>query len=134
VLYPYGRGCSYDCTTDIKLFAKHAALMLKRAGSKQGRRYQQSPEWIFALYTYEMKRMIGGIAYRANNPAMDDVQDQEGIAASITVEHMTEVLGCLTTTVDETTSSIEQPTPSLTSDQLQAHIRRMTPYSRALSG
>jgi hypothetical protein len=79
--------------------------MLKRAGGKQGRRYQQCPEWIFALYTYEMKRMVGGIAYRANNPAMDDVQDREGVAASITVQHMTEVLGRLTTTVDETANT-----------------------------
>jgi primosomal replication protein N len=44
VLYPYGRGCPYDRTTDIKTFARHAALMLKRAGGKQGRRYQQCPE------------------------------------------------------------------------------------------
>jgi hypothetical protein len=40
VLYPYGRGCPYDRASDIKSFAKHAAPILKRAGAKQGRRYQ----------------------------------------------------------------------------------------------
>ena len=46
-IYPYGRGCAYNPKTDSNNLADSGKLMLERGGGKQGRRYQQEPNFIF---------------------------------------------------------------------------------------
>jgi hypothetical protein len=52
--------------------------MLKRGGGKQGRRYQQEPNF-FLLYKLTMQQKIGGIALKAEDVKLDNLDLPETI-------------------------------------------------------
>ena len=47
--------------------------MLKRGEGKQGRRYQQEPNWYFLLYKLTMQQKIGGVAFKAEDATLDNL-------------------------------------------------------------
>jgi hypothetical protein len=64
-LYPFGRGGPSDFLFKIGSTSKYHRHVLRRGGGKDGRRFQNHTGSIFATYTYEIKRRIGGLAYAA---------------------------------------------------------------------
>lgn len=74
-LYPYGRGCPSDKQSLFLSKAKYAKHMLCLGGGPQPRRFQQSSKFIFTMYTMEMRRKIGGVAYVAQRKNLDGSEE-----------------------------------------------------------
>ena len=64
-LYPSGCGCSSDKSCSIVSNAKYAKHMLCLGGGPSARRFQQSAGFIFDMYSMEMRRKLGGVAFVA---------------------------------------------------------------------
>jgi hypothetical protein len=64
-LYPYGRGCPSDKSCGMLSNAKYIKHMLCLGGGPSARRFQQSAGFIFNMYTMEMRRKLGGVAFVA---------------------------------------------------------------------
>ena len=64
-LYPYGYGGPSDDFFPFRHMSDYHCHILRRGGGQSGRRFQNNAGSIFATYTYEMKRKVGGIAFAA---------------------------------------------------------------------
>jgi len=124
-IYPYGRGCAYNPNTDLNNLADHGKLMLKRGGGKQGRRYQQEPNFYFLLYKLTMQQKIGGIALKAEDARLDNLDLPE----TITIGEVKDI-------VDHLHSDPVSPQTDkyLTDAQINKYLKRMVPYSSGLKG
>ena len=124
-IYPYGRGCAYDTTTNSNNLTDHAKLMLKRGGGKQGRRYQHEPNWYFLLYKLTMQQKIGGVALKAEDATLDNLHLPETIN-----------IGEVKDIVDHLHSDAVSPqTEKYLSDaQINKYLKRMVPFSSGLKG
>ena len=124
-IYPYGRGCAYNPNTDSNNLADHGKLMLKRGGGKQGRRYQQEPNFYFLLYKLTMQQKIGGIALKAEDARLDNLDLPE----TITIGEVKDI-------VDHLHSDPVSPQKDkyLTDAQINKYLKRMVPYSSGLKG
>ena len=87
-LYPYGFGCPSDPNSKLPNLRAHSKQMLMRGGGPNGRRFQQDPSWYFAVYHYESRRKIGGIASRAHNPLFDHIANPEAVISSTLLSQM----------------------------------------------
>ena len=126
-IYPYGRGCAYNPKTYSNNLADHGKLMLKRGEGKQGRRYQQEPNWFFLLYKLllyklTMQQKIGGVAFKAEDATLDNLHLPETIN-----------IGEVKDTVDHLHSDAVTD-KYLTDAQINKFLKRMVPYSSGLKG
>ena len=99
--------------------------MLKRGGGKQGRRYQQEPNSYFLLYKLTMQQKIGGIALKAEDERLDNLDLPE----TITIGEVKDI-------VDHLHSDPVSPQTDkyLTDAQINEYFKRMVPYSSGLKG
>ena len=153
-LYPYGYGCPSDPHTNIKDLAEYAKHMMQRGGGPDGRRFQKCPNFYFAVYHYESRRKVGGIAYEAKNENLDAIDptltadklrqvmskiesddqhtSKEGVLESnnSTISNTTSVNNDMeiSRSLDETT------TAEMTKEEFNRYVNRMTVYGKSLPG
>ena len=72
-IYPYGKGCAYSVNTNSNNLSGHAKIMLKRGGYKQGKQYQQEPNWYFLIDKFVMQQKIGGVGLKAEDQTLDNL-------------------------------------------------------------
>lgn len=138
-LYPYGRGCPSDKSCGMISNAKYAKHMLCLGGGPLARRFQQSAGFIFNMYTTEMRRKLGGVAYIAQKknldgsvtidqpPTISDVRNMLDILQqSVSAGH--DVGNVMRTEVAESTLN------KYDEFEMQKMIRRLIPYSQSLQG
>lgn len=137
-LYPYGRGCPSDkwCrTTSIAKYVKH---MLCLGGGPCPRRFQQSSQFIFSVYNFEMKRKIGGVAFIAQKKNFDGSPDVLEEAPSIS--DMNNLLHYLNPATSSDLRSVSSGNVKISANnkhdeqEMQRLIRRLVPYSQSLQG
>lgn len=144
-LYPYGRGCPSDKSCGGISNAKYVKHMLCLGGGPSARRFQQSSSFIFCMYTMEMKRKLGGVAYTAQKKHLDGsiavVSEPPNICD---INHL---LAYLEDTVVNDYNvpalklgrSSETSTDGLSNNQYDERemlklIKRLIPYSQSLQG
>ena len=71
-IFPYGRGCPSDINCNMISMANYTKHMLCLGGGPDARRFQQNAKFIFSMYTMEMRRKIGGVAYLAQRKDYDE--------------------------------------------------------------
>ena len=76
-LYPYGMGGPSGGEFSFKHLSNYHCHVLKCGGARQGRRFQNNSGFIFAAYTYEMKRKVGGMAFAATRDEQVPTGDEE---------------------------------------------------------
>lgn len=135
-LYPYGRGCPSDKNCQNMSMSKYIKHMLCLGGGPQPRRFQQNSKFIFTLYTMEMKRKLGGVAYVAQKSSLDDEPE-----VAPTIKEINELLAYLDVNDQQRNDISEHIGVSETSTdqcsnekQMQKLIQRLVPYSNSLQG
>lgn len=131
-LFPYGRGCPSDINGSNITMGVHCAHMLCRGGGPNPRSFQNSTNYIFTMYTMEMKRKIGGVAYIAEKKILDESQEED---APPTAEQVLKLLSYLendvgvisSTTADITSNQIHH-------DEMKRLLNRLIPYAKGLQG
>lgn len=136
VLFPFGRGCPSDVKstfTDVRL---HSQKMLRRGGGPQGRRFQQTPNYYFTIYSYLIKQRIGGIALLAQKTALDGTAQPENIPTIGEVNQLQRYLGSTTAINDSDDNQPFQNKQSKPHDMVQIKklISRLVPYSKHMQG
>lgn len=132
-LFPYGRGCPSDPKSTVSCFADHCRLMLRRAGGNEGRRFQNDPNYYFSMYSYEVKRKVGGVAFQAQKEQLDE--HDESWVEDVTAGQMKEIIDYVeeaTQTTPEILSKVKEK--ELTADEIKKYISRMVPFSTSLKG
>ena len=122
--------------------------MLCQGGGPNARRFKQSAKYEFTMYTMEMRRKIGGIAFVAqkktkNSPIVEDVSVP-------TVEDIDRLLAYLTDTIDDSYSdkvinstelqqdsntlqhNVISANPKCNEQEMQRLIQRLVPYSQSM--
>jgi hypothetical protein len=100
--------------------------MLKRGGGKQGRRCQQEPNFYFLLYKLTMQQKIGGIALKAEDARLDNLDLPE----TITIGEVKDIVDHL-----HRDPVSPQTDKYLTDAQINnKYLKRMVPYSSGLKG
>jgi hypothetical protein len=162
-LFPYGRGCPTDPCTQLSNWGQHSKLMLSRGLPAGLRRFQQEPNYYFAVLAYEMRRKVGGVAYQAQHEEYDhDVHENDVTVSTMLslIEYVEEMKGTVETEstveastlaaatvgVSSTTPNVStiaaasplDPTPhtvpTVSPEQLKRFIARMVPYGNSLKG
>lgn len=143
-LFPYGRGCPSDANCNDISMANYIKHMLCFGGGPDPRRFQQNAKLIFSMYTMEMRRKIGGVAYLAQRKEHDEqVMDE-----SPNIKDVNELLSYLDTSNngDEVLTNLNGVTHSLSSDplrnaesrnrvaEMEKLIKKLIPYSQSLQG
>jgi hypothetical protein len=136
LLFPYGRGGPSDPSATKIEFHKFVKRVLEMGPICCERRFQNNSSFLFAAYTTEMRRKIGGVCARVANlkPNISNLNDTEDVAAEdesedfqdITVKDMTDVICYL-----------NEPTSCQSSSggrNVQRVLRRLTPFSESLKG
>jgi hypothetical protein len=143
-LFPYGRGCPSDKLSSGITMAKYVKHMLCMGGGPNARRFQQSSKFIFTLYTMEMKRKIGGVAYIAQRKNLDgsEVEKEEPPNISDINQLLSYLGGPINQGVvsGDNESTTQQPISTESTDanynerEMQKLINRLIPYSKSLQG
>lgn len=137
-LYPYGRGCPTDKWCRSTSVAKYVKHMLCLGGGPCPRRFQQSSQFIFAVYNSEMKRKIGGVAYIAQKKCFDGSPLVLDEAPSIS--DMNNLLQYLNPDISSLPQTIRHGNVEFSANnkhdekEMQKLIRRLVPYSQSLQG
>ena len=90
-IYPYGRGCPGDSNCNAISMANYVKHMLCLGGGPDARRFQQNAKFIFTMYTMEMRRKIGGVAFLAQRKGYDN----ESIDDAPSIKDINELLSYL---------------------------------------
>jgi hypothetical protein len=131
-LFPYGRGCPSDINgCDITMGA-HCAHMLCRGGGPNPRSFQNCTNYIFTMYTMEMKRKIGGVAYITEKKYLNESQEED---KPPTAEEILKLLSYL----EDDGSVIRNITSDITAnemhhDEMKRLLNRLIPYAKGLQG
>jgi hypothetical protein len=141
-LFPYGRGCPTDVNSKIKSIGYHCKLMLSRGGGPHGRAFQNSTNYIFTMYSLEMKRRIGGVAWTTQRKNISESSinevDSEPIVAEIeTLLSYLENNNVLENVIDREGGSPDVERLSrdeIIQDQMEKLMKRLIPYSKYLQG
>ena len=109
-LYPYGFGCPSDPYSKLKQLKPYVQHILQRGGGPQGRRFQSTPHFYFAVYHYESRRNIGSIAYQAQNEELDTAGPQ------LTALRLRQLISRIDSTNVNSTSTITETRIDLTNE------------------
>lgn len=90
-LYPYGRGGPGDDNYRVANMAEYFKHTLRRGGGKDGRRFQNNAAFIFAAYTYVIRKQISGMSYAATRD--DSTATTKALTSQAVVSTL---LDCLT--------------------------------------
>jgi hypothetical protein len=110
MLFPFGRGCPSDKNSKLSDIRLHSQKMLKRGGGPNPRRFQQSPNYYFTVYSYLMKQKIGGIAALAQKHNLDGTALPENLPTVGEINDLLDYLG--DTTTNEEVERIESESKS----------------------
>ena len=131
ILFPFGRGCPSDKNSKLNDIKSHSKKMLKRGGGPDGRRFQQSPNYYFTVYSYIMKQKIGGIASLAQR------HDHDGTSLP-TVGEINELMDFFSNNPrydeSERIETDKQGDVSYDMVRIKKLISRLVPYSRHAQG
>jgi hypothetical protein len=137
ILFPYGRGCPSDRDTKLSDMSLHSQKMLKRGGGPNPRRFQQTPNYYFTVYSYLMKQKIGGIATLAQKRNLDGTALPEDLPTVGEINDLLDYLGD-TTSADEVeriqSESKSDGQSTYDMDKIKKLISRLVPYSRHAQG
>jgi hypothetical protein len=121
--------------------ARHVKYMLCMGGGPNARRFQQSSKYIFTLYTMEMKRKIGGVAYVAQRKNLDGSEvDKEEPPNMSDINKLLSYLGGPIDQDELSGGKAFTPQRTVTTDnnynekEMQQLIKRLIPYSKSLQG
>jgi hypothetical protein len=137
MLFPFGRGCPSDKNSKLSDIRLHSQKMLKKGGGPNPRRFQQSPNYYFTVYSYLMKQKIGGIAALAQKHNLDGTALPENLPTVGEINDLLDYLG--DTTTNEEVERIESESKSdgqstYDMDKIKKLISRLVPYSRHAQG
>jgi len=126
ILFPYGRGGPSDPSLITLKFKDFVASVLQRGGCSQGRRFQNCAPFVFAAYTIEMRRKIGGVASRASEckPQCEEDSTETG---DVTVEDMTKL-------IDHLKENRHYDPGATATPAIKMLLSRLTPFSESLKG
>ena len=141
-LYPYGRGCPSDKSCGMLSNAKYVKHMLCLGGGPSARRFQQSAGFIFNMYTMEMRRKLGGVAFVAQKKNLDSTAPLEEVPNISDINNLLNYLEESLVSAQETlkSSNVSSDTAmNKLSDkyderEMQKLIKRLIPYSQSLQG
>ena len=139
-LYPYGRGCPSDKWSGMITNAKYTKHMLCLGGGPSARRFQQSAGFIFNMYTTEMRRKLGGVAFVAQKKNLDGTIT---VDQPPTISDIKNLLGILRESLSNSSehvdvSDIHNAAATTSSShkfderEMQKMIKRLIPYSQSL--
>ena len=126
ILFPYGRGGPSDVSKMSFKFRDFIVTVLERGGCSDGRRFQNCAPFLFAAYTIEMRRKIGGVATRASNFKDNEGLDHED-TNEITVGDMKKLISHLKE------NNAFDPSTKATPD-IKKLLSRLTPFADSLKG
>ena len=143
-IFPYGRGCPSDENCHFITMANYIKHMLCLGGGPDPRRFQKNAKLIFCMYSMEMRRKIGGVAYLAQRKEYDE----QCIDASPNIKDINELLSYLDVSntggdvrngndvlhenLNVEPSSNGESTNRVT--EMEKLIKRLIPYSKSLQG
>lgn len=142
-IFPYGRGCPSDVNCNMITMANYTKHMLCLGGGPDARRFQQNAKFIFSMYTMEMRRKIGGVAYLAQRKDYDEqsnddtpnIKDINELLSYLDVTKNTEVnndnVGAADHLIADPVGNSEAINRATEMEKL---IKRLIPYSNALQG
>lgn len=141
-LYPYGRGCPSDKSCGVISTAKYTKHMLCLGGGPFARRFQQSAGFIFNMYTTEMRRKLGGVAFVAQKKNLDGTITVDEPPTISDVKNLLSILresvsnGCENIDVRNVCSAAVTSSivPKFEEREMQKMIKRLIPYSQSLQG
>lgn len=141
-LFPFGRGDPTDVNSKVKSIGSHCRLMLTRGGGPNGRAFQNSTNYIFTIYTLEMKRRIGGVAWTKQRKNLSEATINETESEPIVSTINTLLSYLQSDTVRESVISREGDNPDVSRlsqddiirDQMEKLMKRLIPYSKHLQG
>ena len=145
-LYPYGRGCPSDRSCGSISVAKYTKHMLCLGGGPSPRRFQQSSNFIFTVYTMEMKRKLGGVAFVAQKKNFDGSVLEPEIVPNISdMNNLLLYLDKSSQSGHQISPTNEIPANNLVQGdnilinkhdekEMQNLIKRLIPYSQSLQG
>ena len=141
-LYPYGRGCPSDKSCGMISNAKYTKHMLCLGGGPSARRFQQSAGFIFNMYSMEMRRKLGGVAFVAQKKNFDGTSEVEEVP---NISDINKLLSYLEESISTAVES--DGLTNVLSDasanalpfkhderEMQKLIKRLIPYSNSLQG
>ena len=143
-IYPHGRGCPSDSNCNVISMANYVKHMLCLGGGPDARRFQQNAKFIFTMYTMEMRRKIGGVAFLAQRKDYDE----ESMDDAPSIKDINELLSYLESSSYGTEDSNDkvEATVKSTADspvdsenyqrvaEMEKLIKRLIPYSKSLQG
>lgn len=143
-IYPYGRGCPSDPNCNVISMANYIKHMLCLGGGPDARRFQQNAKFIFTMYTMEMRRKIGGVAFIAQRKEYDC----ESTDDAPNIKDINELLSYLDSTrnssdvtndnVGSAVNSTIDPMVTFEDNnrviEMEKLIKRLIPYSKSLQG
>jgi len=127
MLFPYGHGGPSDPRNQLKNFGEYVKSVLSRGGGHGSRRFQNSPQFIFAAFTMEMRRKIGGVSATAAKNSMLNKSQMNQKDDVVTVKDMTDILTFLNGGVSSNDTSALTPS-------IKDLLQRLTPFSKGLKG
>jgi hypothetical protein len=131
-LFPYGRGCPSDINGSNITMGEHSAHMLCRCGGPNPRSFQNCTNYIFTMYTMEMKRKIGGVAYIAEKKSLDESQGEDDPP---TAEEILKLLSYLEDDVGVASNITTNIAPNeVHHDEMKRLLNRLVPYAKGLQG
>ena len=132
-LFPYGRGCPSDVNGTKITMRAHSAHMLCRGGGPNPRSFQNCTNYIFTMYTMEMKRKIGGVAYIAERKYLDGSREEEDTPP--TAEEILNLLSYLEDDVGVTNNMTSNITNNdIHREEMRHLLNRLIPYAKGLQG
>jgi len=129
LLFPYGRGGPSDrgnAFDGISSFAQH---VLKRGGTKSGRRFQQCPSFYYAAYVFDARRRIGGVTYVASQ------YGGETDNSPMRVDDVKQIIAYVNDSVAVSMVSTTSPPAQLKlTPSVKRLLQKLVPYSKDLPG
>ena len=136
-IFSYGRGCPSDANCTVISMANYIKHMLCLGGGPDPRRFQQNAKFIFTMYTMEMRRKLGGIAYLAQRKQYDE----QVIDESSNIKDINELLSYLDVShVNGTEGENVMVDPFRNGEsisrvnEIEKLSKRLIPYSKSLQG